>query len=336
MNYPASHLTPFLPALPAKAPFASGHRSLVPHTAKLLNTHSSIACTLLNSLASLFAHAFLCFQSFADSFCKTPGVGVSRRQSRCTWSRSQDWLAELHNFAAPITTFRINTYISVASKQLYLPLESTLVKKGGEGGPLQGSRSQTPTFSAGPFGFAPSTADPTTPLGVSSACPDPAGVGKSSSFQPQLSMFSHSPLATRHFQPSTVNFFTLAADANVTACSHLGDTTPPQCGHSMSEPSVTLNKRTAIYKGDFHEFRSENFAAPRRPSVVAPQLASSRPGPLFDRSTIRIRVRAIWTRRHAGHRHSRHARLCCAQERLRFGKGHRHRSGRGRRSRRRP
>jgi hypothetical protein len=134
MKYPASHLTPFLPALPAKAPFASGHRSLVPHTARLLNTHNSIACTLLNSLASLFAHAFVCFQSFADSFCKTPGVGYPRQQLRYTRSRSQEWLAELHNFGAPITTFRINTCISVASKRLYPPLESTLMKKGGEGG----------------------------------------------------------------------------------------------------------------------------------------------------------------------------------------------------------
>src|ERR1700720_3631256 len=33
-----------------------------------------------------------------------------------------------------LTTFRINTYISVASKRLYLPLESTLMKKPGEGG----------------------------------------------------------------------------------------------------------------------------------------------------------------------------------------------------------
>ena len=40
----------------------------------------------------------------------------------------------LHNFGAPITTFRINTCISVASKRLYLPLESPLTKKGGEGG----------------------------------------------------------------------------------------------------------------------------------------------------------------------------------------------------------
>ena len=75
MKYPGGHLTPFLPALPAKAPFASGHRSLVCHTAKLLNAHGSIACTLLNSLASLFAHAFVCFQSFAGSFCKIGGVG---------------------------------------------------------------------------------------------------------------------------------------------------------------------------------------------------------------------------------------------------------------------
>jgi hypothetical protein len=42
--------------------------------------------------------------------------------------------SDLHNFSAPITTFRINTCVSVASKRLYLPLESTLMKKGGEGG----------------------------------------------------------------------------------------------------------------------------------------------------------------------------------------------------------
>jgi len=41
---------------------------------------------------------------------------------------------DLHNFGAPITTFRINTCISVASKRLYPPLESTLTKKPGEGG----------------------------------------------------------------------------------------------------------------------------------------------------------------------------------------------------------
>src|ERR1700686_3055418 len=142
MNYPASHLTPFLPALPAKAPFASGHRSLVPHTAKLLNPHGSITCTLLNSLASLFAHAFVCFQSFADSFCKTPGVGYPGSNCGIPGVDPKIGSPNLHNFGAPITTFRINTYISVASKQLYLPLESTLMKKQGEGGgsPLERSK----------------------------------------------------------------------------------------------------------------------------------------------------------------------------------------------------
>ena len=59
------------------------------------------------------------------------------------WDRPPD----LHNFGAPITTFRINTSISVASKRLYLPLESTLMKKGGEGegAPAFVSSMQTPT-----------------------------------------------------------------------------------------------------------------------------------------------------------------------------------------------
>src|SRR5579864_3518064 len=135
MSYPTSSLTPFFPALPAKAPFASGHRSLVLHTAKLLNIHGSMACTLLNSLASLFAHAFLCFQSFAGSFCKIPGVGYPGSNCGIPGVDPKIGSPNLHNFGAPITTFRINTYISVASKQLYLPLKSTLTKKPGEGGP---------------------------------------------------------------------------------------------------------------------------------------------------------------------------------------------------------
>src|SRR5579864_3399891 len=40
-----------------------------------------------------------------------------------------------HDFSSPaLTTFRINTCISVASKRLYLSLETTLTKKPGEGG----------------------------------------------------------------------------------------------------------------------------------------------------------------------------------------------------------
>src|ERR1700730_12576249 len=37
-----------------------------------------------------------------------------------------------------VTTFRINTSISAASKRIYLSLESTLMKKGGEGGDTPG------------------------------------------------------------------------------------------------------------------------------------------------------------------------------------------------------
>ena len=48
--------------------------------------------------------------------------------------------SDLHNFGAPITTFRINTCISVASKGLYLPLESILMKKGGRGRGVQTQR----------------------------------------------------------------------------------------------------------------------------------------------------------------------------------------------------
>jgi hypothetical protein len=57
----------------------------------------------------------------------SPGCGVRLpRSSRITGHESQ---------ATPsITTFKINTCVSVASKRLYPPLESTLTKKPGEGG----------------------------------------------------------------------------------------------------------------------------------------------------------------------------------------------------------
>jgi hypothetical protein len=41
----------------------------------------SRACTLLFSLAALFCNRVLCFQSFADSLCKTPGVGYLTGQA---------------------------------------------------------------------------------------------------------------------------------------------------------------------------------------------------------------------------------------------------------------
>src|SRR6266478_3147308 len=47
-----------------------------------LSPLSPIACRLLNSLASLFRAPVLCFQCFAASFSKTPGVGVSPSLNR--------------------------------------------------------------------------------------------------------------------------------------------------------------------------------------------------------------------------------------------------------------
>jgi hypothetical protein len=64
-----------------------------------------------------------------------PGWGGKPPLVRSVFSVAlwQSLWSDSHNFGAPITTFRINTCISVASKQLYLPLESTLTKKPGEG-----------------------------------------------------------------------------------------------------------------------------------------------------------------------------------------------------------
>jgi len=75
MKYPPALLTPFLAALPHKATISFRSRSLISQQGTPLSAHASIACSLLNSLASLFATPSLYFQSFADSFAKTPGVG---------------------------------------------------------------------------------------------------------------------------------------------------------------------------------------------------------------------------------------------------------------------
>ena len=44
--------------------------------ASCANSLSSKICVLFNSLAALFRARFLCFQQFAHSFTKTPGVGA--------------------------------------------------------------------------------------------------------------------------------------------------------------------------------------------------------------------------------------------------------------------
>ncbi len=45
-------------------------------------------CALLKSLCSLFQPRVLCFQSLADSFCKTPGgMGGRTRKTKLVWSK---------------------------------------------------------------------------------------------------------------------------------------------------------------------------------------------------------------------------------------------------------
>src|SRR5258708_1719336 len=75
MKYPPAALTPFLASLLCirrRMHILSEQRE--PKDLDQLSAHTSIACALLNSLASLFPLALVCFQSFADSFGKTPGV----------------------------------------------------------------------------------------------------------------------------------------------------------------------------------------------------------------------------------------------------------------------
>ena len=114
MKYPANPLTPFLPTVPRN---------------------------LFTSFANVFR--------FSPSFSPQPNV-YPQPSNSCRPCPTSSVLSvplwqiqslipsprapSLHNFGAPITTFRINTCISVASKRLYLPLESTLMKKGGGGG----------------------------------------------------------------------------------------------------------------------------------------------------------------------------------------------------------
>ncbi len=78
MKYPPAPLTPFFASLPLTRPHRFLRHARPSRTAQVLSAGASIACALLNSLASLFAAAVLYFQSFAHSFAKYPGYGVSR------------------------------------------------------------------------------------------------------------------------------------------------------------------------------------------------------------------------------------------------------------------
>ena len=57
----------------------------------------SDSCGLLVSLASLFRPRFLCFHQLADSFAKTPGVGVPLRHLRALYLSALSPLIDFQN-----------------------------------------------------------------------------------------------------------------------------------------------------------------------------------------------------------------------------------------------
>jgi|ERR1700687_5057469 len=75
MKYPPAPLTPFSATLPQSPALPSRSHSLISRTAQALSVCTTIACSLLKSLGSLFASPVLCFQWLAASFHKTPGGG---------------------------------------------------------------------------------------------------------------------------------------------------------------------------------------------------------------------------------------------------------------------
>jgi hypothetical protein len=140
MKYPTRHLTPFPPTF-LRIPRTT-------HTLRALRDSRDERNPNLRAL---------CFHTIADSCLPRASKGASSKKptpspsskstlffqnTRSGVSPSDVWTLggsrrrpppNLHNFSAPINTFRMNTSISVASKRLHPPLESTLMKKPGEG-----------------------------------------------------------------------------------------------------------------------------------------------------------------------------------------------------------
>ena len=71
----------------------------------------------------------------ASSFSATPRMGYSSRTIILIFDPHNSFRMNTYfeRFWRHLSPFRINTYGSVHSKQLYPPLESTLMKNGGRG-----------------------------------------------------------------------------------------------------------------------------------------------------------------------------------------------------------
>ena len=88
-------------------------------------------CPPVSPLPATLTHSLSRNPSVCHSYANTRGVGITAPKFFAPGLQFSTVDCKL---PSALTTFRINTCISVASKRLDLPLESTLMKKGGEGG----------------------------------------------------------------------------------------------------------------------------------------------------------------------------------------------------------
>jgi len=69
--------------------------------APTVSPHVSVICGLFNSLCALFTTRAVYFQQLADSFCKTPGVGVPMRNPALESASSRSLFSSLRVGSAP-------------------------------------------------------------------------------------------------------------------------------------------------------------------------------------------------------------------------------------------
>ena len=116
----------------------TSHKSRRPHLHKspVTTSHESPAtshafscvCPLLNSLASLFRARVLCFQSFADSFTKTPGWGCLAYNSVYRSGSVSLCLSGKHLFS-DLRPSRAKTQKSPSPSPLFVTLTHSLSRK---------------------------------------------------------------------------------------------------------------------------------------------------------------------------------------------------------------
>ena len=121
MKYLPAPLTPFFLSLPLKHPHCFLRHARPSRTSQVLSAGASIACALLNSLASLFAAAVLYFQSFAHSFAKYPGYGVSRTVLRLGSPQRAKSFASYHIPATLAFSCAYALFCATAARQTLSP-----------------------------------------------------------------------------------------------------------------------------------------------------------------------------------------------------------------------